>query len=385
MAAKIEDRVRPVSAPELLRTRPAGPGSGVMPRASRRPGLLPRLLQAPTFLLAMVVPNLASVGYYGIVASPVFVSNASVMVTNPTRDSDGITSLLAGNSGSSVGGASVLKEYVSSWDAFESLRSTIDLEAAYEAGDLLSRYGGLPTWWHRNDVALWRYYRSHVTVDVDQKTGIATISALGYDPVLAHRIARTVIADAIAHMNAMNRSEARDFVASATAHAEALRAAIAVDEAAIAAYRLGSAVFEPGTDYADSLSAARDMAEKRAGLLAQRDAIAKDTPHNPVASSYGIEAESLARDMQTDRAAAARVAATATAFDRLTMRRDLDVQLLQQAEIAVQQAEIKASQNHYYIETVSAPSQPVSPELPDRIVRVFEVLLVSIVAWTLIR
>jgi capsular polysaccharide transport system permease protein len=61
------------------------------------------------------------------------------------------------------------------------------------------------------------------------------------------------------------------------------------------------------------------------------------------------------------------------------------VSLLQQADLAVQEAHQKATQNRYYIGAISDPSLPQTPELPHRLLYIGGIFVATFVLWGLLR
>src|SRR4029077_19203368 len=123
------------------------------------------------------------------------------------------------------------------WDAFHKADRKLGLAAAFQRGDPVSRYGGLLGLFRTNDVALWHYFKNQVDVKIEQKSGIVSLKVHGYDPDFAVRLARTLLDDAVGHMDAMNAEQERDYLASALGRKRTAEAALRRDLAALARYR----------------------------------------------------------------------------------------------------------------------------------------------------
>jgi capsular polysaccharide transport system permease protein len=72
-------------------------------------------------------------------------------------------------------------------------------------------------------------------------------------------------------------------------------------------------------------------------------------------------------------------------YENLVTNRDNDVSLLQQANLAVQEAHQKATQSRYYLGAISEPSLPETPELPHRLLYIGGIFLATFVLWGLLR
>ena len=334
----------------------------------------------------VVIPNVLSVAYYAFIASPVYVSTASLAVSNPSQNATGLVSLLAGaSSDSSMEGAYILQEYLRSWEAFQKASRVMNLEKNYQLGDFVSRYGGLATYWKRNDTALWHYYQNHIEVTVDAKSGIAQINVYGYRPAFSMALARWLLDEAIRQMNGMNQHQEQDFIAGAVQKQTALERAVKNDEAAIAAYRAKIGIYDPRETSNSDLTLVNSLILKLADLQAQYESVSKATPDNPLATNLASAIALMKNQVADTEAKSPDVARLAAQYETLVTNRDDDVSLLQQANLAVQQAEEKALQNRYYIGTISEPSLPQTPELPHRLLWVGGIFLGTFVLWGLLR
>ena len=72
-------------------------------------------------------------------------------------------------------------------------------------------------------------------------------------------------------------------------------------------------------------------------------------------------------------------------YETLVTGRDNDVNLLQQASLAAQEAHQKSAQNKYYLGVISQPSRPETPELPNRLLWIGGILTATLFLWGLLR
>lgn len=71
-------------------------------------------------------------------------------------------------------------------------------------------------------------------------------------------------------------------------------------------------------------------------------------------------------------------------YETLDLKRETDSKLLVAAETALQEARIKSAQNHYYLKTVSHPSEPHAPSGPQRLKWILLVLVISLILRALL-
>jgi capsular polysaccharide transport system permease protein len=350
------------------------------------PSLLRRLLRRPLFLALVLVPNLLSLLYFGLIATPVYTSTAALIVLNPKQSGPSLSSLLSGASGdSSEQGGYILKEYFASWDAFHTLDARMKLAANFRQGDPVSRFGGAASAFSTSDVALWRYFRRQVEVKIDQKSGIISLNVNAYDPGYAVRLAKTLLGDGIAHMDAMNRQQEADVVKSALARRDAIEGALRADLAALAAFRSQTGTYDPKEQYLSNLALMNSLALKATDLKSQREALAQATPNNPQVGNL----ESATQSVRSDIASTARsfpvMARSSSRFEKLLVSRDTNITLLGQANLALQEAQANAEKNRYYLNVISSPSEPRTPEGPQRLLWIGGIFLVSFLLWGLLR
>lgn len=371
-------RDKPTAKPEFEKTANNIPG----PRGP----LVMRLLHRPAFLIAVLIPNLLSILYFGVIASPIYVSTAQLVVLNPQKAGPSLSSLLAGAAGdSSEEGGYLLKSYLASWEAFHRVEQPLQLARNFGDGDPISRYGGLATMFRTNDVALWGYLNRKVDVVIDQKSGIVSLNVLGYRHDFAVRLANAMLIDAVAHMDAMNVEQERDYVSSAIMRRSRIEQALQSDLNALARYRSTTGTYDPKELYASDLSLLNSLALKQADLKSQRDAISDATPNNPVARNLGSQMDSVQGNIAKAKREFLPLARDSASYEKLVVSRDTNISLLAQANMAVQEAQRNSEKNRYYLNIISTPSQPQTPEEPRRLLWIGGIMLGTLLLWGILR
>ncbi|GAB7526968.1 lipopolysaccharide biosynthesis protein [Paraburkholderia sp. 2C] len=340
----------------------------------------------PLFLAIVVIPNVLCVIYFLLIASPVYVSTASLVVYKPTQSSQSLATMLSGTGGgSSPEGAYIVKDYIGSWDEYRNVSRAVELSKHYGEGDLLSRFGGLATLLRKSDVTLWHYYQSRVNAAIDRDSGIVSLSVEGYTPAMAAAIARKVLDDSVRHIDEMNRQQETDYIRNAIDRRASIEANLKRDEAALAAYRVATGMHDPSQLYNSNLALLNSLNEQKARMVAQYDAIRKATPNNPVANNLESAMAAIQARISSTLNDGKTLSRQAARHAELTVARDNDIALLHEVETAVQQAQLNALKNKYYLNIISAPSSPQAPELPRRLEWIAGVLLATLVLWGLLR
>ncbi|AHJ65862.1 hypothetical protein [Granulibacter bethesdensis] len=342
------------------------------------------LFSSKIMLFFVVIPNFLSVIYWGFIASAVYQSDSVMIVTNPNKDSDSLTSILAGNAGASTAGAYILKDRLLSWDEFKSVNKQFDIAKTYHDADFVARFGGLSSLWQSGDIDLWDYYRAHVGIDINEQSGITKVTVSAWSNNAAHRIAVRLVQDAVDHLNRLNKKEDQDFISTATSEVARFRKEVAEDTAAIAAWRSQTGHFTPSSDYAAFLGQALTLDEQHLILQGQYLSLIKEAPGSPSAISFRTRMNIIDSGANAARNIARTLFPAASQYESLEFKRDTDVKLLMAAETALQEARIKASQNHYYLKMISAPSEPQSPSGPHRLRWIVIVLATTLILRTLL-
>lgn len=380
-------RAREVPQPPIFppRERVKEPEAAPVTEAPKR-SLFGGLLRRPLFLALVLIPNLLSILYFGLIAAPVYTSSAALIVLNPKQNGPSLSSLLSGASGdSSEQGGYILKSYFDSWDAFRRIARPLKLESHFRGGDFVSRFGGLATFLRGDDVALWRYFQHRVEVKIDQKSGIVSLDVDAYDPAYAVTLARGLLGNAIQHMDAMNDQQVRDFVGSAVARKAAAERALQGNLAALAAYRSRTGTYDPKELYLSNLALMNSLAMKATDLKSQRDAVAQSTPGNPQADTLSTAIASVRGDIAAQARDFPAMARTSSEYEKLLVSRDNTITLLGQANLALQDAQANAEKNRYYLNVISRPSEPGTPERPRRLLWIGGLFFVSLIFWGLLR
>ncbi len=136
------------------------------------------------FLVTVLLPTLAAILYYGLIASDVYISEASFVVRTPER---GQVATSLGSFLQATGFSSdridsfAVQNFILSRDALRQLDERFNLRQAFSNPDIdfLNRFPG-PLWWRTSFEDLHRYYQQNITaVQVDSLSSISSPSTHG--------------------------------------------------------------------------------------------------------------------------------------------------------------------------------------------------------------
>ena len=335
---------------------------------------------------ALVASNLASIIYFGLIASPVYSSNASVMVRSGESAGSNMTALFSGATGNGTEfGGYVFQNFVKSWTEFERLRDGQNLAQNFRNGDLISRFGGLSTFFGEDDIDLWHFYQESLVVDVDTRSGIVSLAVRGFDPEFVSRLSDALLSDAVTHLSEMNAERERQMMSAAQIRVDELTAQLNAQETLLANQRRQSGIYEPTDLYQSRLNLLNELALRQTEIAAQYNAVLKESPNSPAVMDLRSALQATESKIDEETQQISRLSQQSAAHDDLQVRRDITVRLLAQASAAVHDAQRDAVSNGYFLNVISQPSRPKTAELPNRLHWIGGIFLFSVLLWGILR
>src|SRR6185312_12871936 len=168
-----------------------------------------RLAKHRWLALFVGVPTALSGIYFGLIASPIYVSQSSFVIKSPGQKSSPTLSLanLVQTSGLSAGQEQTKEvvQYIQSRNALKDLQASIDMRDRFSRGgiDFLSRFPGL--FGERSFESLYKYYGSMVSSGVDPESGLAVVEVHAFDPGDAYAINARLLALSEDLVNRLNQ------------------------------------------------------------------------------------------------------------------------------------------------------------------------------------
>jgi capsular polysaccharide transport system permease protein len=372
---------------QRLSVKPLGSG------ASR--GIIERLKRVNRlFLVTVIVPTIAATGYYGLVASDVYVSESRFVVRSPQKgnQSSGIFGTLlqgTGLSGSEENAYAVI-DYMTSRDALSALNKGNTFSDAYGNGhgDLVSRFGALGLQTTFED--LLRYFRRRVDVQYDTTTAITTLTVEAFTAAEAKRFNEQLLELGETRVNTMNGRAQQDTIRVAQEEVDRAEEKVRRAAAGLVNYRQQQSVFDPEKQSVLQLQQVNqiqsDLTSSKT-LLAQLESVAPANPQIPVlktriASLQGQIAE-MSRGVTGNSAGS--LATKSAVYERLVLDRDFADRQLASSLTSLEVARGDAMRQQLYLERVAQPNTPDKAMLPHRIRNIATTLILSLVVWGALR
>lgn len=229
----------PLAMPDRILT--AGPILRVFGKVSSR--LSPAM---KVLLISVLLPSFLSLFYFGLWASPMYISEARFAVRGSETGgmAGGLAALLA-PSGASVGAdANIVAEYIQSPDIMEAIDGDLDIFKHFSNHDhdLISRLAGDAT---RDDRL--SYWKWAVKPSFDPGTGIIVLKVKAYDSDTSKKLAEAVLAKSEALVNAMSRRAQDDAITLAMNEVKTAEARVSRVQEAMRAFRNRSGMLDPAS------------------------------------------------------------------------------------------------------------------------------------------
>ena len=235
------------------------------------------------FLLAVVLPTMVAVLYFGFFASDIYVSESEFVVRSPDKPAVSGIGMLLKSTGFSNSGDEVYaaQEYVRSRDALRALNTNNAVRRSYsEPGiSIFDRFNPLGLSGTFED--LYRYYTGKVGVQFDSTSSITHLTVRAFDPEDAHRFNRQLLELAESMVNRLNTRGRRDVLQFAASEVQDAQLASRNAALALARFRNTHGVVDPEQQAKVQLEMISKLQDELIGARMQLLQLRKIAPENP--------------------------------------------------------------------------------------------------------
>lgn len=344
------------------------------------------------FRLIVLLPTALAVLYFGLIASPVYISESSFVVYTPNQrevGQGGLSALLSTLGGSnSNSAAETISNYTQSWSAMEALNQAYDLPKVFGRADIFNRFGGI---FHpfTDMVHLWRYYQNMVSDGPDPSSGISTLTVNAYTPQDAEKINAFLLAKGQDIVNELNETARRSAVSYAEQDVQAAQEQFKAAVLAVAQYRNDQGVYDPNAQSSGQYNLIQQLQGKLINATIELSSLEAHAPDNPQIPVLKTTIDSLKRQInQAEQAVAGpgkSLASQDTQYQILNVNLMLAQTLLESAVVSLEQARTTAQKQELYLETISSPNLPDAAEEPKRVEDILAVFIICIMLWGVVR
>lgn len=312
-----------------------------------------------------------AVFYVGLIASDRYVSRAEVII----KQADQIKMLpdtlsMLGLGGSNHQDVLLVQDYLNSWDLLAKLDQALDLKSHYQSdkADFFSRLSGDVS---REDFL--EYYRDHLTLSLDELSGVLTIELQAFDPEYGQRVVSLMLKESERFINKLGHQVALDQLAFVEKEVDRAYQRLQDEKAKVLAFQNSHQLISPESTSGARLEVASqieaEMVRQQAELKQLRSYM-KDTA--PAVISVQTRVDALNKQLKQEQA-------KLTGQDKESMNEVtagyLDVQtqatlaadLYKTGLISLEQARVEAYRKLKHLLVITHPTLAEEAEYPRRL------------------
>ena len=354
------------------------------------------LIKHRWLVLFVGVPTLLATVYYGLIASPIYISQSTFVIKSPGQKAAPTLSLanLVQTTGLSAGQEQT-KEiigYIQSRTGLKDLEAQTDVRKKFASNDadFLSRF---PSPFERDSFEnLFRYYQSKIGATVDQDSGLAVLQVQAFTPGDAYEINGRLLDLSERLVNRLNQRAEDKAITEAERRVQQAEERVRNARVALSAYRNQQDLIDPAKQAAGVLDVSNKLVSEQAALQAQLDLILRVAPRNPAIPALRNRIIAVGREIaaQNGRAVGTPtgIASKLGAYEKLEVEQEFATQMLTAANAALETARTESQKQQFYLERVVEPNKPDDSALPHRLTRILVVFGASIclyfIGWMLV-
>ena len=363
---------------ETITAVPARPGRGGF-------GIFGNLL----FWLTVLLPTAVSLGYFGWIASDVYISESRFVIRTPQRTQQPslVGALLQGGAfNRSQDDAFTVHDYFLSRDALRELDDKLKLREVFSAEEVdpVNRFPG--PLGDASFESLFKYYGKRVAVEYDTASAITTLRVSSFTAKSALDVNASLLAMGEKLVNQINERGREDLIKFATAEVAEAEAKAKAAALAVASYRNQRGVFDPERQSALQLQQVSKLQDELIAAKLQLAQIQALSPQNPQIGNLKKRVDGLQEEMVTEMAKVAgggnnTFSNKAADFERLTLERAFADRQVASALTSLESARNEARRKQLYLERIVQPNLPDYALEPRRARSVLATFILGLVAF----
>lgn len=343
------------------------------------------------FIVIVVLPTIAAMVYFLLIASPRYVSEARFIVRAPqqTQPSPLGTALQTVGLSSGTTDSYAIHEYIRSAEGLKDVMNKVDVRAMYgrQGIDIFSR---LPRLFADGSFETFRQqFKQYVTVGHDAQTGISLLRVEAFAPEDAQRVAEAYLDGGEALVNRLNTRSRRDAVTEAERSVEGARQRLSAAQTKLTAFRSRERFVDPARSALAATELIGELQVNAATLKAERAQLASEAPNSPQLPLIDSRIRAYERQIAIENEKIAgrsdSLAPKISVYEDLVMEREFADKLLASATAALNTAEQDARRQQLYLERVVAPNLTDAATQPHRWTAVLSVfatcMLMYAIGW----
>jgi capsular polysaccharide transport system permease protein len=342
----------------------------------------------PIFWVAIAIPTVIALIYYGVVASDAFISESRFVVRSPQKQTQAsvLGAFLQGTGFSrSQDDTYSVHDYILSRDALAEIDKVLGVRQAYSSKDVdfINRFPGLD--WDSSFEAFFKYYKKKVSIEYDSVSSITTLSVRAYSADDAKKINDLLLKMGERLVNNLNDRSRQDLIRFADSEVKIAEEKLTTASLALSNFRSNQSVFDPDRQSALQLQAVGKLREELIAVESQLQQLKQNSPNNPQIKSLELRASSLRNVISAESAKVTGTGGSFTSksamFERLVLEKSFADKQLATALAALETARSEAQRKQLYLERLVQPNLPDKAMEPRRLRSILAVFLLGLLAW----
>ena len=343
------------------------------------------------FLILVAFPSLLALFYFGLWASPMYVSDVQFAVKSAEGGASGLNvmSSLFKVPTSSLQDAMVVETFLKSNDAFNAVNRELDIVSHYSSHDydLISRLETSPTVDEIKD-----FWTGITKVNVNQDSNVITFEVRAYTPDMAYAINEQILKVSEALVNSMNERAKEDMLELADIEVASARSRLSTAQDALRDFRNQHQDLDLKAT-AEGMQSLVIELESQAAML--RTEIAEQSrytdPSAPAIQALQARLDGVMQQIERERSRLTEVPSDgvsintlASQYENLVTEADFARQQLVFAMTSLENAKADILSKNLYIVTVAKPSLPDESLYPQPFLFTFYVFVALSMAYAVL-
>ena len=341
---------------------------------------------SPLAIVTVLIPTLIAILYFGLFAQDVYISEARIVVRNPSQQAASPINLALDQTGFGSGndGNAAVISYLQSRQAIEEGNKDGLIKGAYSGEDIfwLDRFGAFGA---TSDEQFYDYFLDKLDVAEGATTQVLTIRVSAFEPDEARSINARLVKQAEELVNSLSGRAQNDLIAIAEQEVEAAADQARQASLELARFRDTSGIVDPEQQSEVGLQMVSKLQDE---LIAAQTRLRQLQTYTPQASQIPF-LQTQVRELRAeiDRARSEltggreSLSASLAEFQELQVNVEFAESQLAVTRAALQEARAEARRKQAYLEQISAPSLPDYPVEPRRIRSIIATLILGLLAW----
>ena len=343
------------------------------------------------FIPVVLLPVVASIIYFGFLASDIYVSESKFVVRSPDKPASTGLGVILKSAGFANAGDEIYaaQSFAVSRDALRAVNRNGAFETAYTRPEIsfFDRFNPLGIGKSFED--LFKYYTGKVTVQNDGSTSITTLTVRAYTPRDAFKFNEQLLEMSENTVNRLNARGRQDLVRYAQAEVDKAKLSSQTAAIALAGYRNASGVLDPEKQAQIQIQMISKLQDQMLAARAELAALMQYTPENPripvVRTQMGTIQREIDKEMGKVAGNRRSLAASTVNYQRLALQSQFAEKQLAASLASLEEARSEAIRKQAYVERIVQPNLPDAAIEPRRFRGIFATIVLTLIAYGILR